>query len=50
MKLIKDNVIREIIGEDTIKIFLECGWEKYKKPVIKETETKKKEEKIEIKK
>lgn len=30
MKLIKDKVIREIIGDETIKIFLENGWVEYK--------------------
>lgn len=29
MKLIKDNVVREILGEDTIKIFLDAGWKEY---------------------
>ena len=30
MKLIKDNVVREILGEDTIKVFLDAGWKEYK--------------------
>lgn len=29
MKLIKDNVVREILGKDTIKIFLDAGWKEY---------------------
>lgn len=35
MKLIKDNVVREILGQDTINVFLEAGWKEYT-PVKKE--------------
>lgn len=35
MKLIKDNVVRDILGEDTIKVFLDAGWKEYI-PVKKE--------------